>query len=309
MGLAFFPRALLCLACVDAARLQVQEGSEAVAKGKFGPSCETLQNRFRMRSKHLQDFINSHSGADDMSLAERARAVMKVSAVLRPLRRGSDCSWVVVGTNDDIEAVGKVVRSLLATNPCAPAAIAELQLLDKDGEESAALLARAMSILMSDTCEYEDQGQEPNDSDEIADLEDIEIEELVQDGVEEMMETEGARSSLVEQPEMQPETQRKRSWAYVGKLLGAIMFGVLFSLGCAWAGGWIVGIVGCLFGMLLFEIGLWMGNPWIRPGQHGLGWWTFFYSGVIGASTGIVGGAALCGSEWYRIVSNLMLDQ
>jgi len=267
----------------------MQGGLDAVSRGKFGPSCETLQSRFRLRSKNLQDFSNSYSGADDMTLAARARAVMKASAVLRTLRRGSACPWAVAGNNnDDIEAVGKVVSSIIANNPCAPAAIAELQLLDTPGEEGAAPLARAMSILMSDTCEYQDQGQESNESNEMADDDDVEVEELVQDGVEEMMESEDTKSSLVEQQ----ETQRTQSVAYL-------------TLGCGFAGLWIVGFVGVLFGGILVCVTQWLGhNP-----QWDAKFMTVFWPGAIGGVIGGVRGVAICGEYFHGVVSNLTSDQ
>jgi len=279
---------------------QEQGGLEVGAQGKFGLSCEALQSRFHMRSKNLQDFSNSYSGADDMSLAASARAVMKASAVLRTLRRASDCAWVVAGNNDDdIKAVGKVAGSILANNPCAPVAIAELQLLDTPGEEGGAHLARAMSILISDTCEYEDQGQEPNESDEIADFDDIEIEERVQDGVEQMLEIEDTSSSLVQQT----ETQRKNSLAYVVKVLGAIMLGVLVSLGCAYAGFTLSVWVGFLFSLLLLRVGIWLG----APPSSGL---PFVVTGMfVGGSVGGISSVTFCGSQFHQAVSSLMLEQ
>jgi len=140
---------------------------------------------------------------------------------------------------------------------------------------------------MSDTCEYEDQGQEPDESDEIPDFEDIEVEERVQDGVEEMLETEGRRSSLVEQP----ETQRKHSWAYVGKVFGVIMLGVLAYLGCAWVGSLLTAWIGGLYEFLLETIGIWLGKPSLRFGN-------------VADSA-----AVLCGLQFGRVVANLTLGQ
>jgi len=300
MRLSFVFHVFWCWACVDAARMQTQAqgGLEADAQGKFGASCETLQTRLRTRSKNLLDFSNLHSGADNMTVTASAFAVMKVSAVMRVLRRASDCPWVVNGSHDDIETVGKVVHSLLAPNPCAPAAVAELQLLGTDGEEGVMPLGRAMSILMSDTCKYEDQRQGSNEFDEIADVDNIEVEELVQDRVEEMMETTGTGSivgqgsSLVEQLDM----QRTRGVLYLWKLIGAIMFGVVSILACGFVGGFAGLIIGLFFGALLTEM--------LHLHRDAPLTYAFF-----GMSFGALSGAASCGAEFYRVVANIRLNQ
>lgn len=257
-----------------------------------------------MRSDNLQSFVNSYTEADEMGLAGQGRAMMKASAVLRALRRGGDCAWVDAGSDEDIEAVGKVLRSVLANNPCAPAALAELQLLDTDGDEGSAPLPRAMSILMSDSCEVQLQGQESDEIKEIVlDIDGAETEELVQDGVEEMIESEDTTSSLVERSDM----QSSHSWAQVGKLMGAIMLGVLFVLGCGVSAG-VVGLyVGALFSILLIEIRVWTGSLVLRGGFAEAG--TVFLGMLGGAAIGGLGGAALCGKGFYRAVnaSNFLL--
>jgi len=273
---------------------QAQGGLEADAQGKFGASCETLQTRLRTRSKNLLDFSNLHSGADNMTVTASAFAVMKVSAVMRVLRRASDCPWVVDGSHDEIETVGKVVHSLLASNPCAPAAVAELQLLGTDGEEGAMPMARAMSILMSDTCKYEDQSQGSNEFDKIADVDNIEMEELVQDRVEEMIETTGTGSlvgqgsSLVEQLDM----QRTQGVLYLWKLIGAIMLGVLAIMACGFVGLYAGLIIGGMFGAFL-------------TGLLNLSDDIFWAGLLLGTPLGGLTGAATCGTQFYYIVANI----
>lgn len=313
----------LCWACAHSARVQQHlessieteaqhtsaqktpgqhtSGQNSLFQNSWGrnTSCEKLHSRFRMRSDNLQSFVNSYTEADEMGLAGQGRAMMKASAVLRALRRGGDCAWVNAGSDEDIEAVGKVLRSVLANNPCAPAALAELQLLDTDREEGSAPLPRAMSILMSDSCEVQLQGQESDEIKEIVlDIDDVETEELVQDGVEEMIESEDTTSSLVERSDM----QSSHSWAQVGKLMGAIMLGVLFVLGCGYAAGFVGFFVGFLFSVLLLEIRTWTGS--LVPCQGcGAGFLTVFFGVAGGAVIGGAGGAALCGTGFYRAVN------
>jgi len=297
----------LCLASSDAGRIKTNVAGELKTEeqNRYGASCETLHSRFQVRSKNLHDFVDSYTGSDDMSMAARARSIMKASAVLRTLRRGSDCPWAVAGNSEDLEAVGKVVRSTIASNPCAPAAMKELQLMDTDGEEGLAPLARAMAILMSDTCEVEENGQYSPEADEIVDdLDPVETEELVQDKVEEMMESEGAESSLVDKSEMQSAL----SFKYVGKLIGAIMLGVLVALGCGFAGVLIGLIVSALFMFILMAIKeAWTGNR--RLGH--VGNQRAFMGLVIGAYVGGAGSVALCGAGFHQAVksSGFLLNQ
>jgi len=180
--------------------------------------------------------------------------MVKASAVLRTLRRSKDCPWIVSGSGDEVQAVGKVVRTVLAKNPCAETAMAELRRVDVGGEKGsgdASPLARAMSILISDTCEVA-HVEDTSDFEQIADLDDLETEELVMDGVEEMAaaEPESVSDSLLENP----ENQTAKTPLTV-KMMGAIFLGLLFVLQCANSAFWIAGFVALAFMLTLYGMG------------------------------------------------------
>jgi len=295
----------LSLAYSDAARIQshVEGGHDANDKNPFTPTCETLHTRFLARANNLQAFVSSYTESDAMGAVARARSVMKATAVLRTLRRGSDCPWAVDGNSDDLEAIGKTVRTAIGSNPCAPTAIRELHLVDIPvGDDSHAPLAKAMCILMSDTCECETEGQEPVEVDG-GDVDHVETEEAVQDMVEDMIESEDAPSSLVENSKI----QSRFSWKHASKLIGAIMLGVLFTVGCGFAGFQIVGVVAAIFVLLLLVLANWvalgvaavgsaLGSTVVSAGAM----YTVFISGGLGAASA----AMTCGTQFYQLVNS-----
>jgi len=296
--MVFLPLAfLLLLPCVEASRISADVHEMKNQNHHFGLSCETLHTRFRKRSENLHVFVASHSGSDDMGLGARARAVMKSSAVLRTLRRAKDCPWIAAGNNDDLEAIGKVVKVVLAGNPCAPAALAELQLLDTDDVEETMHLNRAMSILMSDTCKIDAPEENVDVPVDFVEGDELEIEERVQDGVEEMLESEDAGNSLMEQS----DAQRSVSFARVAALIGALMIGVLFSLGCAYVVANIGLFVGMIFTVMLVAMTSWMAPVAVLVGT--VGW----YGSMAAMYTGGFGGAAMCGKGFFKVVNATLL--
>merc|ERR1711865_1298584 len=88
-------------------------------------------------------------------MGSQARVTMRTYGIIRTLRRARTCSWVTQNDSDEIEQARGIVQSLLAGNPCAEVARAELE--SGSSAETAqveiASIRRAMSVLTSDSCE------------------------------------------------------------------------------------------------------------------------------------------------------------
>jgi len=294
-------RALLVVVAVDGARIKEEMDNrlDVNSDNTWYRSCDTLQKRFVTGSKRLQDLVDSTGGSETPSVKTQMHLVLKSSAILRTLRRSQACPWVVSGHADDIQAVGDVVRSVLAHNPCTSAAMAELQKMQNDdGKEGNAPVGKAMSILLSDTCEVGEFKQpEDFDASDIVDPANLEIEEEVMDGIEEIMMSESANSS----PSLL-ETHRPPA-SYMLKVMGAIMLGVFFVLQCANTAFWVAGFIGLSFTLMSYGFSRYTGlffNAWRGAGKTailgGLGSSSPYLPALLFASAAYLGGATACGS-------------
>lgn len=140
---------LLRASQVHASRVQVSDtdGDADKTTVKFGASCDDLESMFRNRVVAFQHALDADAG--------RIRLMMRSYSVIRTLRRARTCSWVVEGDSVDIEQMRGIVQTLVAENPCAEAARAELEAgaSHETSEIEARKLAGSISILLSDNCE------------------------------------------------------------------------------------------------------------------------------------------------------------
>jgi len=301
----------MCCVVADAARIQEHSAGNLHTESdlKWYRSCETLQNRFVTKSQRLQDFLETTNDSEAITLRSQAQLMVKASAVLRTLRRSKECPWIVSGSGDEVQAVGKVVSIVLAKNPCAKTAMAELRRVDVGGEEGsgdASPLARAMSILISDTCEVP-HVEDANDFEQLADLDDLENEELVMDGAEEMAaaEPESVSDSLLENPENHT-AKTPLTW----KLMGAIFLGLLFVLQCANTAFWIVGFVGMAFTLSLYGLAAYtpyMMQAWRNSGHLALlgGGGAYVLVTLVSAAAAW-GGGLLCASGYDSVMNSTL---
>lgn len=163
------------LASVIANRIQSHRANSDHSRAKFGATCEDLQSTFHSRVDGLQALLDVHPDFSMFSTATRARFTMRTLGVARVLRRARTCSWVVDGNNDDIEQMRGIVQVMLAGNPCAQAARAELEAgASDDSTIEMTAVRRAMSILASENCEVSlapDEDAPTMDSDDDEELE------------------------------------------------------------------------------------------------------------------------------------------
>jgi len=151
---------------VGASRIQVHDVD--LVHAKFGASCEDLQNTFKSRLDAFQDFLDANPDLDAIGRAAQARTMMRTYGIIRTLRRARTCSWVVDNDSEELERARSIVHTLLAGNPCADLARAELQggVAAESGELELQAVQRAMSVLNSDDCAAPEQPEEPSNLDE-----------------------------------------------------------------------------------------------------------------------------------------------
>jgi hypothetical protein len=140
----------ICLASVDATRVNVHESSQS----KSGASCETLENRFHDRVAAFRASLDTMDQDASVSSTTQVRYAMRMNGIIRVMRRAQTCSWVVENNSDDMDDLHGIVQELLAGNPCAEAARTELQagIVEESEEIQAGTLGRMLSILTSDSC-------------------------------------------------------------------------------------------------------------------------------------------------------------
>jgi len=283
----------------DAARV----GTENQGKSKmpFVASCEDLQGTFHTRVTAVQALLNSYQDATGISSFGQAQITMRVFGVVRTLRRASNCQWVLDGNSEDIEQAKSVVQSVLAENPCAEAAMAEMT---PEAFESAANelqpLQRAMIVLMSESCSVEDE--DAMEDEEAADVEDedamqhrlVNAEEEMQDHVDELFEQAALESeSRSEGSLVQIEAKARVGLAHVLRVVVAIFFALFFALACVPIGAMIGAVIGFMFCVAFHLSGI-CG----RQSQHFVG---IFMGGFVGAA----GNFGVCA---YNLAQSFMPD-
>lgn len=142
------------LALAFANRVQLHENDADSSKSKFGASCDELHEMFQNRVVSLQTFVDEHP-EDTFSRTSQARLYMRAFGIIRTLRRAKECSWVIDGESDDMDQLAAIVQKLLAGNPCAAEARAELDTgMSAENEEvQSESVMRAISVLNSEDCQ------------------------------------------------------------------------------------------------------------------------------------------------------------
>jgi len=209
--------ACLAITCVGAHRIKLEEEEVEQVKlqSKVGASCEDLETMLHDRVVAFRDALDADAG--------RARLMMRSYSVIRILRRARTCSWVVEGDSADIEQIRGVVQTLVAENPCAQAARAELEAgaSAETSEIETRKLVGSISILLSDTCEI----TEP-EMDTAADLEveASEAEAALQDEIDQLVDApESAAAALI---------QSGASTSGFMRRLGVVFLFLLLLLAC-----------------------------------------------------------------------------
>jgi len=217
---------------------------------KFFESCDDLQSIFRRRVVGVQEIVDAHPTATGMNAMNRARFSMRSIGAIRTLRRAEHCPWAAEGDSEDVERAQSIVRTTLAGNPCAAAAMAELTPEAFESAEHEIIpVQRAMLVLVSDDCTVPEVELIQHEAEEQRQTRERETEEKVQDLIDELnedaaMEIEtGSAGSLMETA---GAVQRLFKW------VGAIFFAIAFGIACAvpmfWVGliaGWFLGAFYC----------------------------------------------------------------
>jgi len=220
----------------------------------FFASCEDLQVTFRSRVTAVQALLDATD--DTITTLVQARITMRVFGVVRTLRRAKECQWVLDGDTEDIEQARSVVQQVLARNPCAEVAMAELT---TEAFESASNefqpFQRAMIVLTSETCEIPEQEED----EAVAGVEDEaalerrldEVTESTQDRIDELFEEAALEAESMAGGSLVQLDGGHLIWSAgrVIRTIGALLFGVLFALVCAPVGAavglvlsWILGV-------------------------------------------------------------------
>jgi len=240
----------LLLASAVAERIQVHG-----AKAKFGATCEDLQINFRNRVGGLQALLDAHPDEDSVGRFTQARFGMRTLGIARALGRARECSWVLDGGNEDIEQMRGIVQVMLADNPCAPVARAELDAGTSASDESVQMEAvqRAMTVLTSENCEAvalaPDAGGLPmnvDDEEELA-MQIDQAEQQAQDRVDEAMDL-----AMQEEGSSFVESSSKGRFGGFFRTLAVLLLFIVLLMACTYAMVWI----GMIIGVILIEIGL-----------------------------------------------------
>jgi len=283
----------ISLASVRAARIQ------SLSEGEFGASCDNLQNRFHDQVHAFKEALDARTSESETT---QARFTMRMYGVMRTLRRGRECAWVVENNSDDIEEMRSVVQELLSGNPCGEAARSELEAgaSAEDSQVQMQAIPRAMSMLMSDDCEapWRDASRDvPVDRDALEGdgMEQLqESEEQLQDAIGEIMDAgeEGEGAFIQVNQKGGPLGRFGRFMRGIG-----VFFLMLFLLlACVGAATVIVAFLVLTVEFLLVDLGLLSyGRHWAIPFHHAL---------VAGAATSVL---SLVGCT-HQLYTNLLPD-
>lgn len=172
---------LTSVATVEASRAKIE--SHSALEAKWGASCDSLQNRFHTQVQTCQTALNAANSAESTSTVSQGRLLMRMYGLVRTLRRGQQCAWVIENNSEDLEEMRGMTQQLIADNPCGEAARAEFEAGAAD--DSLQAMARGLSILASDNCEVseipESQSQDTDGQD---------LDGQVQDEIDALMDAE-----------------------------------------------------------------------------------------------------------------------
>lgn len=268
-------------ASAAANRIHIHEASH------FGPTCDDLQANFHDRVGAFQTALDAIADKETTGRVVQGRLMLRLYGIIRTMRRARSCTWVVENDSKDIEQMRGSLQKILAENPCAEAAKAEMEVGHSTTNEQVDLQAiqRALSILVSDTCEVgEKSGEAININDDQALNAHLSLaEDNAQDVIDQMV-TEGQES---EGAFIQTHISVRKFLKNVG-----VVFLMLFlALACAGSIALITGFIAFAFNLAMLSV-----NGVRGPGN---GW-----GAVVALLTwGWVGGAvglAKCSYEVYN---------
>jgi len=289
-------RTIICsllLSLVAAERVQVHAFNSR-SQLKFGATCEELESSFHDRVTALQVVLDAHPNDNTLNTATRARLTMRTLGIARTLRRARSCPWVIDGDGDDIAQIRGIVQVMLAGNPCAPAARAELE---RSGPDDMAAVGRAMSVLASETCEVSGMTDEEsplmiseNESELEAQLD--QAEQGAHNSVDDLIEV-----SMSDEDSSFVEAGSEGRFGGFFRSLGVLFLVLLLLLACTSAAA----LIGALILQVILAIGF------LSACQHfacQLG--NLFMSMMMGGAVGFVGCAYALATQ---LLPTLALDQ
>lgn len=263
----------ISLVSLEASRVQVHE----VSQSQFGASCETLQNRFHDRVAGLRTSLDSMDQESGMSTVTQVRFALRINGIIRVMRRAKECSWVVDNNTDDFDDLQVIVQGLLANNPCADAAMVEMQAGIAAGTEEAqaATLPNVLSILISDDCVASELETNPH-AVEDPEAQMQQDEDEVQDGLEDLLDrAEVGHSALVQTDQ---STIRR-----FFRIVGVIFLSLLLILGCVYGTAYIALILATAVGYVGYQFGLisYRGSFYGYYGTGVLAAWVTFFASIL----------------------------
>jgi len=236
--------AWVVFASTHASRIQEHSVLGSTTQTKFGATCEDLQDRFHTRVAAIQESLDGIDDHSELGALAQTRLMMRMHGILRTLRRAQECSWVVENNSDDLDQMRGVVQQLIAGNPCAQAASADLE-----GPEG---IGRAIGILVSDDCEAPEIP--PVDGQLMTVDEEQNLEDAVQDGLDELADNSDG-SAFIEMD----KTQRSQFLRRFLRGIGVFFLLIFFLLACVTGALFIAMLLGGLVGFFLQHV---MRIPW-----------------------------------------------
>lgn len=290
-----FPLAIcsLVFASVTAERIQ---SHGVTSQAKFGATCEDLQSSFHTRVAGLQTLLDAHPDDSTFNRLTQARFTMRTLGVARTLRRARTCSWLVNGDSDDIEQMRGIVQIMLAGNPCAQVARAELQAGASDSTVEMDAVRRAMAALVSDNCEAtlppDEDGPLMNLDDEaVLESQIDQAEQQAQDRVDELMDASADEENSGAFFETRSDV---KGGGFIRRLAVVFLF-LLLLLACIGA----MAVIGAFIGVVLIHVASLAACSvsYCAPCQGGgCGVQAFMLGSVLGLMVGGVAGLQGCAS-------------
>jgi len=273
----------LSLSSAGASRIQTESQSD------IGPrvTCDDLQSAFHNQVHSFRVTLDARTSE---SAVTQARFAMRMSGIVRTLRRAHACDWVVENNSDDIEDMRGIMQEWIAGNPCGEAARSEFEAgIAAEGmgllaaEDQMQVIVRAMSTLMSDDCEAPEI--QPADDAQTPEAHLQEVEEDMQDTIDELMDAEEEGDSFIQ---LAQAGRFQRFMRGVG-----VFFLMLFLLlACVGSAAIIAGFLGFGLGAtvgLLLDWGSGLGAVYAIMGV-----------GLIGAGLGATVGLVGCAHQLYN---------
>jgi len=288
-----FIAAFLLCGSSDANRIAQHHVSKEVAQADFGASCEDLQSMFRNHLTQMAALQAAHQ-EEQLSTGTQARFSMRALRIVRTLRRARTCSWVTDSDSEDIMQVQALAQTFISSNPCAPAARAELEAgTNIETEEiGVGTVNRAMQILISEDCEALPENSdpvEPQSEDELL-LAARTAEDDGENQIDELLQQTDSTSGAF----IQSESGSVRRFM---RRLGAVFLALLMVLACVSGVAAIVALIAFAVTNIFFYrlTGCSVGQ---RCGWAFVPFWTTL-GGAAGALIGLPG----CASLTYRVLS------